>query len=972
MSLGQLYRCGWSVLPGEQPLLQSPDKTLEVPVQYQRNSFAIRAHVFRVEEGDDESQQNEHYSLSVRAVVKVYESYLPEIPLRQWDTYDGRPFMKCLGSHFIDPKPVRSSSFAFRTTLIARQGDSDGAWCVCEVSRNYLEMDDAFGQIPEISTFGQSEDCLILTILSKEEESLSVFGRLLDEGGQEMQAVPEEAEPRDEFSYSPDILMEAEIEADIGEGRDIPEFEEIGPQLQPAEEDDYIVVGEISVTPYSSIADLRAVAKFLKVSASGSKQKIYDRIREAHTKAMRLRALEVARQQHELMQPLPRLQDAPKQPLEHERKLHEVTHLPFKPWCGFCVMGKSKVNHKHPTDLQDKSERTYPTIQVDFYVGAHSNNCLLMVDAWTKYIQVESFKSKNQGVIGEAIANYLGVLGYFDKVEIAYDTKPVLAAGVKMASTIRANNGIVTILQPGKFYDKARTALAERSIQTVRNQSKTLIKFIEEKANIAIPKEHVLHAWSMHHSAWLLNRFHIPDTTGITAYMSLRGRGYKGRVCKLATTVYGLDPLQAKYNAQWRRGIWLTKGNSDHDLVCTGPREVIRCKAVRKVNETWDAEAILAMEVGPWDLRRGVHTQMKVVRPLPALGYAPELRGSRDVDIDPDERDVLRYARDHPDSDLSDLENRKEGGDIGVPAEAREAPIVTMGDEKKLELVENADEGKRSTPSILESSSSRPRIEQDRIQAEKHGAELGEESPKKAVKIDPEIPVAEPSPKHAKTEKTSDAGHVRRVVEDLELYDENEEDFEVPGEELGWDLDYLDDETVETKAIFISYDEKLKRGFMNESAGPPKVSDEELRGLEEEALVVELDRLKSQEVISDATGDDCEEAMQLDTRVVFDWRFRSGMWTRRARMVAREFRTGKTNEETFAPTTPIAVVKLLLAMSLILDCCVSVMDVSDAFLQVRQKEKVIVLVPQWIQNILGTGIKFWKLMKCLPGQRMQL
>ena len=52
------------------------------------------------------------------------------------------------------------------------------------------------------------------------------------------------------------------------------------------------------MTPYSSVADLRAVAKFLKVSASGSKQKIYDRIREAHTKAMRLRASEVARQQH--------------------------------------------------------------------------------------------------------------------------------------------------------------------------------------------------------------------------------------------------------------------------------------------------------------------------------------------------------------------------------------------------------------------------------------------------------------------------------------------------------------------------------------------------------------------------------------------------------------------------------------------------------------------------------------------------
>ena len=56
-----------------------------------------------------------------------------------------------------------------------------------------------------------------MTILSKEEESLSVFGRLLDEGGQEDQAVPEDAEPEAEFAYSPDVLMEVEIEADIGE-----------------------------------------------------------------------------------------------------------------------------------------------------------------------------------------------------------------------------------------------------------------------------------------------------------------------------------------------------------------------------------------------------------------------------------------------------------------------------------------------------------------------------------------------------------------------------------------------------------------------------------------------------------------------------------------------------------------------------------------------------------------------------------
>ena len=48
----------------------------------------------------------------------------------------------------------------------------------------------------------------------------------------------------------------------------------------------------------------------------------------------------------------------------------------------------------------------------------------------------------------------------------------------------------------------------------------------------------------------------------------------------------------------------------------------------------------------------------------------------------------------------------------------------------------------------------------------------------------------------------------------------------------------------------------------------------------------------------------------------------------------------------------------------------SVFDVSDAFLQVDQKELVIVEIPEWIRRILNRpDLRYWKLKKCLPGQR---
>ena len=173
-------------------------------------------------------------------------------------------------------------------------------------------------------------------------------------------------------------------------------------------------------------------------------------------------------------------------------------------------------------------------------------------------------------------------MGYFQKVELAFDNEPVLAAGMRMAQNIRANHGLETILQPGLMYNKSRTSLAERTIQTVRGQGKTFIAYVEHKIAAKLPEEHPLHAWAMIHASWILNRFHVSNVTGVTSHMALRGRPYNGRICSFACEVYALDPLQARYQRQWRRGVWLTKDEADHSVVCVGTHELIRSEAVPK------------------------------------------------------------------------------------------------------------------------------------------------------------------------------------------------------------------------------------------------------------------------------------------------------------------------------------------------------------------------------------------------------
>ena len=46
-----------------------------------------------------------------------------------------------------------------------------------------------------------------------------------------------------------------------------------------------------------------------------------------------------------------------------------------------------------------------------------------------------------------------------------------------------------------------------------------------------------------------------------------------------------------------------------------------------------------------------------------------------------------------------------------------------------------------------------------------------------------------------------------------------------------------------------------------------------------------------------------------------------------------------------------------------------VLDVKDAFLQVPQQEYVVVQTPQWVKEMNPNSPGFWRLLKCLPGQR---
>ena len=290
--------------------------------------------------------------------------------------------------------------------------------------------------------------------------------------------------------------------------------------------------------------------------------------------------------------------------------------------------------------------------------------------------------------------------------------------------------------------------------------------------------------------------------------------------------------------------------------------------------------------------------------PLPLL-HVPV--GGVEPEFDDDEKAVREYAKDNPMEDLDDenegLEKAEEGGDS---ADAQQAMQPDQSNQQHdMEDSEEMRKAKRQGGDVRLPISVRQRIAE--TEATKRGQQPGDDGQAKFVKFDPDTSVTEPSPKQQKTSLYSPvyagevAGspssfptsrNVRRIVAEIDLYDEDELEGNFADDSLDWELceTQLD---FKGEKMMISDEEKKRRGFFDEGAGPPQVTDDELAWLDQEATQAELERLRALDVVDDVGKDlVVEERMKLDTRLVRDWRFRENQWRLRARLVAREFRDG--------------------------------------------------------------------------------
>ena len=325
------------------------------------------------------------------------------------------------------------------------------------------------------------------------------------------------------------------------------------------------------------------------------------------------------------------------------------------------------------------------------------------------------------------------------------------------------------------------------------------------------------------------------------------------------------------------KGVWLAKDGADQSVIATDSERLVRTRAIRQIAEDFDVELLQNLEASPEQLlKAATNTRAKIAPSLPPtpLAYLQQRRDDKD---------------DGPDDDKEDKGDEDGGGDDqhggereqpGTPDEAASDPPTEDERSKQGRVIGEKRPGEESQSS----SSVAGKVIKFHTVTQKHTLEEGRGPELKLPRLQ-NYSKKNPAEARLEDERVTKAGRSSDTLSASPTFAGN---IGQVGNYDGADM-YLDDmeENLDYEEFdFVEKDEVNKEDAENETEGPPEVSTEVLQKLDQKAAVEELERLKQLGVLEYCFQPD-EEALELDTTSVYDWRHREGKWKRRCRLVAR-------------------------------------------------------------------------------------
>jgi hypothetical protein len=326
---------------------------------------------------------------------------------------------------------------------------------------------------------------------------------------------------------------------------------------------------------------------------------------EAEQEAAAGGAQQVVEEAHEV--PAVRGVRDPGQPTREERARHDLTHLPFRPWCADCVAGRAADDPHRRAAREEDDGPTKVSVDYGFIsekVGDAEvqRTILVMKVGGYKVVMARCVQGKGRAdphAVGWLV-DQLRRLG-ISRCVLQADGEPAQRTFVKdvLEETARTTSlGIASAHTPA--HDHQCNGGVEKAIRDVKDQVRVMRCALARSVGAAVPLASPIMDWLVAWAAELITGARIGQD-GMTAYRRLRGREWQPRVAEFAEQVLARRPralLQGDAEPRWDQVTYLGSrwGSAEH-WVAGEDGTARRVRAIRRkpLAERWSAAQVLSV-----------------------------------------------------------------------------------------------------------------------------------------------------------------------------------------------------------------------------------------------------------------------------------------------------------------------------------------------------------------------------------------
>ena len=352
---------------------------------------------------------------------------------------------------------------------------------------------------------------------------------------------------------------------------------------------------------------------------------------EAEQEAVADGAQHVVEEAHEV--PAVRGVRDPGQPTREERARHDLTHLPFRPWCADCVAGRAADDPHRRVAREDDDGPTKVSVDYGFVtekVGELDvqRTILVVKVGGCKAVLARCVQGKGRAdprAVGWLV-DQLRRLG-ISRCILQADGEPAQRTFVKdvIEETARTTAlGIASAHTPA--HDHQCNGGVEKAVRDVKDQVRVMRCALARRLGTVVPLSSPVMDWLVTWAAELITGARIGHD-GMTAYRRLRGRDWQPRIAEFAEQVHARRPralLQGDVEPRWDEVTYLGSrwGSAEH-WVADADGTARKVRAIRRtpLAERWSSAKVLGVTGLPDE--PGCRDGVAAAAPAPEVGVIP-------------------------------------------------------------------------------------------------------------------------------------------------------------------------------------------------------------------------------------------------------------------------------------------------------------------------------------------------------------